>query len=330
MTQNYRVLIKLRRIKIASCLRDVNLANVLDDRQLAFLYLVGTIINSPFSFWGKKDPMYELEYVKKKKRKKRALIIGCISTTVVTALSIVAFLGRFVGTFTVSLDTGTVKLTLSQRSTFVDSTSFLRVDNLVPFQEFTYEWFVNDYSEDKIDSEYTSTSIGYRYGTDSVTVRSMRFFKYTFFVKNIGDTPARYDFTINVLDKKADRNGQSLDSTLRVMLYENDDENTHNRLIFGKAIAPHQGDDGEPDYRPPISYSEERAELDGVPFPGYVDRTFLSDKVIAKLYADKLNVNQYRRYTIVTWLEGYLSGYEDQAPTGARIKLGVEINAYED
>lgn len=274
--------------------------------------------------------MYELEYVKKKKRRKRAFIIGCISTTVVTALAIVAFLGRFVGTFTVSLDTGNVRLTLSQRSTFVDSTSFLRVDNLVPFQEFTYEWFTNDYSEDKIDSEYTTMSIGYRYGSDSITVRSMRFFKYTFFVKNIGDEAARYDFTINVLDKKADRNGQSLDSTLRVMLYENDDENTHNRLIFGKAIAPHQGESGESDYRPPISISEDTAKVEGIPFPGYVDRTFLSEKVIAKISADRLNIGQYRRYTIVTWLEGYLSGYEELAPTGARIKLGVEINAYED
>ena len=274
--------------------------------------------------------MYELEYVKKKKRRKRAFIIGCISTTVVTALAIVAFLGRFVGTFTVSLDTGNVRLTLSQRSTFVDSTSFLRVDNLVPFQEFTYEWFTNDYSEDKIDSEYTTMSIGYRYGSDSITVRSMRFFKYTFFVKNIGDVAARYDFTINVLDKKADRNGQSLDSTLRVMLYENDDENTHNRLIFGKAIAPHQGESGESDYRPPISISEDTAKVEGIPFPGYVDRTFLSEKVIAKISADRLNIGQYRRYTIVTWLEGYLSGYEELAPTGARIKLGVEINAYED
>lgn len=274
--------------------------------------------------------MYELEYVKKKKRKKRAFIIGCISTTVVTALAIVAFLGRFVGTFTVSLDTGTVRLTLSQRSTFVDSTSFLRVDNLVPFQEFTFEWFTDKYSEDKIDSEYTSIDIGYRYGVDNITVRSMKFFKYTFFVKNIGDEPARYDFTINVLDKKADRNGQSLDSTLRVMLYENDDENTHKRTIYGKAIAPHQGESGESDYRPPISISEERAELDGVPFPGYVDKTFLSEKVIAKINADRLNVGAYRRYTLVTWLEGYLSGYEETAPTGARLKLGVEINAYED
>ena len=60
--------------------------------------------------------MYELEYVRKRKRKIRAAIIGGISAIGVSVLVIVAFLGRFVGTFTVTVDNGEVKLALSETS----------------------------------------------------------------------------------------------------------------------------------------------------------------------------------------------------------------------
>ena len=82
--------------------------------------------------------MYELEYVKKRKRRKVALLVGGVSTIVVTSLAIVSFLGRFVGTFTVSLETRNVDLTLSEKSDFANRSSYLRVNNVSHFQEFTY------------------------------------------------------------------------------------------------------------------------------------------------------------------------------------------------
>ena len=58
---------------------------------------------------------------------------------------------------------------------------------------------------------------------------------------------------------------------------------------------------------------------------------FVTDNVVAEVpvrYFDQSNMN---RYTVVTWIEGYdpQSG-GDEAPEGASIKLGVEINAYEN
>jgi len=43
----------------------------------------------------------------------------------------------------------------------------------------------------------------------------------------------------------------------------------------------------------------------------------------------QIDVGEMRRYTIVTWLEGFRSDNTKPAPAGASIKLGVEINAYE-
>ena len=97
--------------------------------------------------------MYELEYVKKRKRKKRVVIIGGISTIVISVFAIVAFLGRYVGTFTVTLNTGRIGLTLSQKSDFSNSTSYLRIGNLPPFREFTY----GDFDPDSVIDSDTTT-----------------------------------------------------------------------------------------------------------------------------------------------------------------------------
>ena len=78
--------------------------------------------------------------------------------------------------------------------------------------------------------------------------------------------------------------------------------------------------------------SEEQAALYGQTFPGYVDDTFVSGEVVAKYNRIEIDINEVTRYTLVTWLEGYMSGteVEENAPLGATIKLGVEINAYEN
>ena len=82
--------------------------------------------------------MYELDYVRKRKRRRRVAIVGGISAMVVTTLGIVAFLGRYSGTFTVSLESKDVQLTLSTQSNFETRSSFLRVKDVPSFQEYTY------------------------------------------------------------------------------------------------------------------------------------------------------------------------------------------------
>ena len=262
--------------------------------------------------------MYELEYVRKRKRKIRAAIIGGISAIGVSVLVIVAFLGRFVGTFTVSLEANNVDISLSEKQSGPRS-SFLRIDSLVPFQEFTYSEFDSKYGDDVIDNEEYGYDLGANYSSKNPDVmESFDFFKYTFYLHNLGKADIEYTFNLNVIESIIAPDGRNLLDTLRVMIYEDGEKN-----IYGKAEeVPHYNEGGEPSYCPPISTS-----VDDDDFMGYVDKTFSSDETITSLTGNTLDIGKTRRYTIVTWLEGFRSsGY---APIGATIKLGVEINAYE-
>ncbi len=262
--------------------------------------------------------MYELEYVRKRKRKIRAAIIGGISAIGVSVLVIVAFLGRFVGTFTVSLEANNVDISLSEKKSGPLS-SFLRINSLVPFEEFTYSEFDRKFGDDIIDSEDTTYALGGNYSPKNPDVlQSFDFFKYTFYLHNLGKSDVLYNFKLKVEDNIAAPDGRNLLGTLRVMIYEEG-----HKTIYGQAESVPHYEEGVPDYRPPISTS-----VDDDDFMGYVDKTFSSTETITSFSGKPLNIGEAKRYTIVTWLEGFRSsGF---APTGATIKLGVEINAYEN
>ena len=270
--------------------------------------------------------MYRREYVRKRKRRRIVAIVGALSGATVLALSIIAFLGRFVGTFTVSLESRNVDLTLLEKKDSTHSTSFLRVNSLVPFQEFTYSYFDNYGGFDVIDSDESGSFIGANYSpTDPASIISLNFFKYTYYVKNVGKEPAMYDWSVKVTDNVLSQDGRSLLDTLRVMIFVDGEKS-----IYGKALSiPHYDSEGKADYRPPISVDEHDA-TDEFPFMGYVDENFTSSEVVTTFRGENLDVNESRRYTIVTWLEGFRSSSEEFAPRGAKIKLGVEINAYEN
>ncbi len=270
--------------------------------------------------------MYELDYVKKRKRKKWAVIIGGISGITISTFAIIAFLGKAVGTFTVSLETGNVKLALSQESSFLSSTSHLKADVASKFQEYTYSNFAN-YGDDVIDSEKTDSTLGANINKEG-EVTSLNFYKYTFFVKNVGTSDCRYNFSLNITGQSGSSDGRTIDNTLRVTLYENSDASTHNKTTYGKRSAtPHVNSNGEADYRSPISISESEA-TETNPFQGYAEE-FTSSSVILSFQSERFTVNEVKRYTVVFWFEGYRSSNLEEAPEGAKMNLGVRINANE-
>ncbi|MCR5185189.1 MAG: hypothetical protein K6C32_03830 [Bacilli bacterium] len=268
--------------------------------------------------------MYELEYVRKRKRRIWVLIAGGISLSVVVSLSIIAFLGRFVGTFTVSLETRNVEIALCNKKVAGDSSTFIRVDSLWPFQEFTYSDFERRFGDDVIDSEETDYTLGANQDAEG-KYDSLNFFKTTFYVKNVGTTPAKYDFKLNIADNVLSEDGRSLIDTMRVMVYEDG-----KKTVYGKGeTIPHKNAvSGEADYRAPVSVRESEA-TESEPFMGYAE-TFASSKVVTTFQRLTINVGEAKRYTIVSWLEGFRSSSTEPAPKGATIKLGVEINAYEN
>ena len=244
-----------------------------------------------------------------------------VSTTVITSMAIISFLGRFVGTFTVSLETRNVELTLSEKADLSNQSSYLRVNSIAPFQEFTYSDF-SIYGDEVIDSDKSSIDLGGNQDANG-DVESLNFFKYTFFVGNIGGKPAQYDLSLNVVEDVVSSDNRSLLDTVRVMVYEDGEKE-----VYAKGqTKPHTDENGNASYASPISVDKDEAN-DLHPFMGYA-KEFVSSDVVAAFSSVGIDVGQVKRYTIVTWLEGFRSSSDQLAPKGATIKLGVEINAYE-
>ena len=242
----------------------------------------------------------------------------------VTTFSIVAFLGRFVGTFTVSLESRNVSLALLEKKESTQYSSFLRVNSLAPFQEFTYQWFDDLYGGDEnLDNENTDSLIGANY--EDGNLKSLSFFKYTYYVKNVGNVSAKYNWSVNVVDDVASSDGRSLIHTLRVAVYEDG-----KKTVYGEALSKPHTEEGYDDYRAPISVDKDRANEE-FPFMGYAEE-FESSNVITTFRDQQIDIGETKRYTIVAWLEGFRSSLDEPefAPRGATIKLGVEINAYEN
>ena len=261
--------------------------------------------------------MYELNFIRKRKRRLLAAIIGGVGTIGVTTFTIAAFLGHNVGSFTVSLESKNVQLTLSEKSNFDTRSSFLRVNQVPEFQEFTYRDF-EKYGDDVIDSDQTDVTLG---ENDN---NKLNFLKYTFFIKNVGTDSAKYDLSLLIKENVASEDGRTLDDTVRVMVYENGDSNVYAKRL----TVPHLDENGQPDYSAPISVDKPDSTPE-YPFEGYA-KMFVSSTEVMSEHSVEIKVGEVKRYTIVTWLEGFRSSNDVNAPIGASIKLGVEINAYEN
>ena len=272
----------------------------------------------------------ELGYVKKRKRRKVVAVLTGIASAGVGVLVLVSFLGRFVGTFTVALDTGSVKLSLSEKSSFDDATSYIKIDALPAFDLYS---FTDLPSADEVDDEDSS----YLFGTvkDSKGNASMKYFKYTFFVKNAGNIAADYDLRVNLTKNLPSADGRYLDTFLRVLVYENDaSSNEHSYTVYAKKSEtpnPTYGyEEGDLTFKEYVSYTRlDDAKKDNIAFPGFAEM-FESDNVIATIPVRNFQKDEAKRYTLVAWLEGYDQQAKGNPPEGGNLKLGVTINAYEN
>ena len=264
--------------------------------------------------------MYALELVRRRKRRIWAAVIGGIGTIGVATFSIAAFLGHRVGSFTVALESKNAQLTLSEKSSFKEKSSFLRVGNVPGFQEYTYARF-KTLGEGALDDEDNDYKFGVR--TNKKGKEFTEFLKYTFYIKNVGEDPAEYDFSLQVKEVIATSEGQTLEDSFRVMVYDNGVPE-----VYAKRLQVPRIVDGEADYRAPVSVNEGDATID-YPFEGYA-KMFASSNEVMTQKAQYLDVNEVRKYTVVTWLEGFQSSGDANTLSGASIKLGVEINAYEN
>ena len=284
--------------------------------------------------------MYDLQYVRKKRRRRVAAVVSLIAAIGVTSLVITSFLGRTVGTFTVSLQTSSVKLALSDKEEFKNPTSYLRIDNIPKYyHEYSYTWF-NDVGMDLIDDEQN----GYLYGSTS-DGESMYYLKYTFYVKNLGATTARYDLSINLDESTQTKSGKTLDDTLRIMLFSNvpnAENETHEHEVFAKDVEEYRYKvydmAGNRTYQAFIAETP-NPDVNGEVHEDENHRLATSfrkgdGKTVVKKTVTGFKPKDIMRYTVVYWLEGeasYPEVDEEGNPineiTEAKIKLNININA---
>ncbi len=288
--------------------------------------------------------MYDYVLVRRRRRRKIAALVSLICSIGVTALIIVSFLGQYTGTFTVSLTNSSVRLSLSETQSFANPTSYLRIDKLNLFEESTYVNIKDEGLDDETKAyDCGQHEIKIKNKDGSVTTKQvLSYFKYTFYVGNLGSKAAQYDMQIKLLEcsQSTDGTNRTLDDTLRVMIYENDidDDNNsgvHNVDVYAKenAIGNIDIDDGNTT-REFIS-SRPRRDYLGPQKEDEDHKLAISFEKLDLIHTysrDGFFAGQIRRYTLVSWLEG-----EDRdslnkqgTPVGATLKLGVEITAYEN
>lgn len=262
--------------------------------------------------------MHNFESIKRTRRIKRgAIILTSVGSIGILFLSFVALLKNSLGTFTVNLANQGVALAIDTHSAFDNPTTYLHVEDFgVISGPQSYLWFEthDEINFSQIHNENTPFDLG-----TSDTERGLRFFKYTFFVKNVGTIPAKYDFDVKIVEQIHPENSFSLDEYLRLMVFEGEEKTVYARRSLTKEAVDVDsqdlvkedvcGPEGSPKYRG-------EAEL------------FLSDTLLARR-SNLLKPEEMIMYTVLFWLEG--DDPECQTvPDNASLKLGVTINANSD
>lgn len=277
--------------------------------------------------------MVELDYVKKKKRKRRAAIGAGISFSIATALIIVAFLGNRVGTFSVRLKRNNVDLTLAPKGNSESSQqgTNLYVDALSSFYIVTNNTLQSHALYD--DENHDFKDFGLTDPDNPGSSVYLPFFKYTFYVNNVGLVYADYVFSLRITENiKPSNVTYGFDDILRVRIYENDTVDTHNFTTYAKAMRyPTQvDDDGKLIYNTPVSIKDpERPDYAGLADLFYNDYTPDSDSIVSRRVS-KFAPGAQKRYTVMFWLEGEDPDCEGKPPRDdGSIRLEVNIDAYE-
>lgn len=274
--------------------------------------------------------MVEQSYVRKRKRKKAAAIVTSVCAGIATVFMIVAFVGYRVGSFTVKLRETKVKLALTQdkpsatdgktESEGTDTThntTYLLISSLPAF-ELDSDYNLQDH--DRYDSTDTDYLEGGYINPKTSQLEFLYFFKYTFYLKNVGQLPARYDFNLRIRENKRPSNvSYSYDDILRVRLYENMGD-THEYKTFAK--APVSGTEGHIDEDGNLQY-QELIWSGGTEYA----TNFISETVITETSKNEFLPGDYVRYTVLMWLEGTDPQCRNQPPRGGSIKLEIGITA---
>jgi len=255
------------------------------------------------------------KYVRRRQIKKIVASVGCICAVGATVLSIIALLANNAGAYTVSLNRGTASLSLSNTEGFESSSTYLAVNGISPLHEYTYSaWQEGDGDFDILDSEETPAP------TPVSEEDTIPFFKYTFYVKNAGNSNAEFSLSLNIeVVGMSTNKSLDLNSVLRVMFYSNRDLTQHNRAVYAlRSNVNKITEDGVTRYAP---------ERISNPASDYAEPFISANKVLTSKETD-FGPGQTIRYTFVFWIEGEDPDCIGEPPTNG-LSLSVNISANE-
>lgn len=260
----------------------------------------------------------DLSYVKKKKARKIVSLVSAISAAGVLVLAVVSLLTKNAGSFTVSLKQGTVTLGLSETEDCAETRTYLSADKKVPsYHDYSYELFELD-KLGEIDDPHTPRYVA---GTNSVGEQTISYFKYTFFIKNLGEKAADYTVSLNMAQVgRSTTNKAGLESVLRVGFYENADLSKHNCKIYAlRSSSAVEYSEGKIIYMPEHIGKAENTE--------YAE-PFISTKLVLQKDVKNFQPGSVIRYTFLFWIEGEDPDCIDTPPENS-LKMSVQFNASE-
>ncbi len=275
---------------------------------------------------------YHQKYARRRKRKIFASFMLLVSTVTLVTFVIIAFLGNQVGRYTVQLKSNNTQLTMDYSRDFTRPTTLLRAENV----ERIYPIMADSLPDDEeIDNMAGSHNGEYRDPLDQ-HVYSL-YFAYTFFIKNVGDTPVDYQIWMRLRTTTYDSPDViPLEEYVRVRIYENRDdddmiEKTHaSRTLAKRTNQLIYKEDNEPEYRECIARTsgDNKTCLADKPINAERAEEFLNLQEITRYDVTYFPPEAVMRYTIVIWLEGDDPDCRGQIPQNASLEFSMDISSF--
>lgn len=267
--------------------------------------------------------MVEQTLIKKRRRKRIAAIVGGVSAIVMVCFGIIAFLGQYVGTFTVALrNNEKIEMSCYDNKELRSPTTFLRLGEVPTFAVYTANSIHDDAGIDNADNDYTFGAKRDQNGN----IKYLNYLKYTFFIKNVGINDIDYTFNLNVTENiTSTKIDYDLTDIARVRLYEhNYEDDSHTYKTYAReSLRPRIDEEGRQTFKKPIA-----GELGTATYCGFADESFVSKNTLISLPRTNFKPGETRRYTIVLWLEGEDEKVTGTQPTNCSLKLGAEFISY--
>lgn len=251
--------------------------------------------------------MVDLTYLRRKRVRKTVALVGSISAACAIVIGAVAALGQYASPLTIKTTNSNASVGLKKEINATETKSFLVADNAPAYTEYT-DALIQDH--EKIDSEISKSALS---GDGTSTL----YYKYTFYVTNIGDNDADYEVLLSINRNESNTKEFDLTDTLRVRFYENKDLSQHNYKTYAKTRVITEGGEYK---RVPEHIS--------TPDSPYAE-PFIDSSSVLRSTLKGLKPNEVIRYTFVLWLEGEDPDSSGPAPTTSSLALGVNISAHE-